>query len=187
MEAPAARLGQAAAWIGDSLLVWGGYDGNYLGTGGRYCACESVAYYRDADGDGLGDPAALDLSCDIVPGYVTDGTDCDDADAGIWGAPSEVPGLCSVSRTMLTGSSPSSAGADAIVYDVLRSETPFDFVGGATCIATNVDTAHAFDGQVPPSGVCFFYLARAENGCANGAGSLGAESDGTPRAGRGCP
>ena len=38
------------------------------------------AWYLDADGDGYGDPATGIDSCDPGPGYVTDATDCDDAD-----------------------------------------------------------------------------------------------------------
>jgi hypothetical protein len=39
-------------------------------------------HYVDADGDGYGDPFTGMWSCSSIEGYVTDGTDCDDADAG---------------------------------------------------------------------------------------------------------
>lgn len=35
-------------------------------------------WYQDSDSDGFGDPAVSVLSCDAVPGYVLDDTDCDD-------------------------------------------------------------------------------------------------------------
>lgn len=41
------------------------------------------ARYRDADGDGLGDPANSALVCTRVPGYVDNADDCDDANATI--------------------------------------------------------------------------------------------------------
>jgi parallel beta-helix repeat protein len=41
----------------------------------------NVTFYRDADGDGYGDPAATVLACATPPGYVSDHTDCDDAHA----------------------------------------------------------------------------------------------------------
>ena len=42
-----------------------------------------LAYYRDADGDGYGDPLVLQSSCSPVEGYVLDNTDCDDADSAV--------------------------------------------------------------------------------------------------------
>lgn len=42
-------------------------------------ACAMRVFYRDQDGDGSGDPAATTSACDAPPGYVADGTDCDDS------------------------------------------------------------------------------------------------------------
>ena len=44
--------------------------------------------YRDSDGDGFGDPADSQESCELVEGYVALGADCDDVDADVFpGAP----------------------------------------------------------------------------------------------------
>ncbi len=44
---------------------------------------EVPVWYRDADGDGYGDPGDAIQSCDPPAGYVFDGSDCDDADANV--------------------------------------------------------------------------------------------------------
>jgi hypothetical protein len=41
----------------------------------------SHTYYRDADGDGFGDPAVTSTGTVQPSGYVNDNTDCNDADA----------------------------------------------------------------------------------------------------------
>ena len=35
-NAPAARASHTAVWTGSEMIVWGGYGGSYLNTGGRY-------------------------------------------------------------------------------------------------------------------------------------------------------
>lgn len=48
------------------------------------CDYEPTWYYRDADGDGYGDPAEAVLECHAPEGYVADNTDCDDSNANYW-------------------------------------------------------------------------------------------------------
>ncbi|MFN7144874.1 MAG: putative metal-binding motif-containing protein, partial [Myxococcota bacterium] len=47
-------------------------------------ACAGSYLYRDADGDGFGDPAATLDGCAARAGYVSNESDCDDADAAAY-------------------------------------------------------------------------------------------------------
>jgi hypothetical protein len=49
-----------------------------------------VFWYQDSDGDGYGDPAAGVETCEPAAGSTLDGTDCNDADAGIYPGAAEV-------------------------------------------------------------------------------------------------
>lgn len=51
--------------------------------------CDNV-FYRDADGDGFGDPSSSILSCTQPVGFVTDNTDCnDDPSTGLYEHPGQ--------------------------------------------------------------------------------------------------
>ena len=51
-------------------------------------ASGSVTFYRDADGDGYGNPAVTQQACDAPSGYVATAGDCNDTNAAIYpGAP----------------------------------------------------------------------------------------------------
>jgi hypothetical protein len=43
-----------------------------------------ITFYADFDEDGFGDPDDSVLQCEAPSGYVTDGSDCDDADSDTW-------------------------------------------------------------------------------------------------------
>jgi len=53
-----------------------------------------IAFYADADGDGYGNEEGVVQSCDAPSGYVPNGSDCDDSNAGIYpGADESCDGL----------------------------------------------------------------------------------------------
>jgi len=62
-----------------------GGDESSDGTAGDQA---TATYYRDADGDGYGDPGVSMEDTEAPAGYVLDASDCDDTDAGVYpGAP----------------------------------------------------------------------------------------------------
>jgi hypothetical protein len=174
LEAPSARDSQRALWAHGFMLVWGGQDAtSALSTGGRYALGQQV----DADQDGV-------MLC----------ADCDDANDEVWWAAGEVghvtvgyvagPG----SALVLTWTPPADAGGNTpVVYDVLRSDNPGNFLGPAVCLESLDTDLTATDAATPPADVAYSYLVRARNACPYTPGSLGNASNGAPRAGRNCP
>jgi N-acetylneuraminic acid mutarotase len=85
---PTERGSFTAVWTDTEMIVWGGHFSRPLRTGGRYSLCQR--FFRDADGDGHGDPATTTTTYDdsVPAGYVTDSSDCNDASAAVYpGAP----------------------------------------------------------------------------------------------------
>jgi N-acetylneuraminic acid mutarotase len=189
--APFARYSHTAVLAGDRMLVWGGRGvdySEYYDDGGAYCACAAATYYDDLDGDGFGDPAARVDGCAPPAGAVPYGSDCDDGDPDTWGAPSEVRDVGMQSAATLIWASPSAPGGSVVLYDVIRSDDPTDFVNGAACVATDISATTTDDVAVPPLGSVYIYLIRAGSGCpVGGSGSLGAGTSGIPRVGLSCP
>jgi hypothetical protein len=130
----------------------------------------------DADGDG-----ALRTS------------DCDDANGAIWSAPGEVRSLVlskppGSSLTTLSWTAPLQPGGSAPAYDTLRSAVRSSFTTATVCVeSSDATNTLSTDSAQPAPGSAYFYLVRAETACVPGAGSLGAGSNGVPRAGRTCP
>ncbi|MCB9674429.1 MAG: hypothetical protein H6737_04885 [Alphaproteobacteria bacterium] len=58
-------------------------------SGGDPVPCAVATVFRDLDGDGYGDPIAPYTGCGQPPGYVADGSDCDDLRASVSPAGSE--------------------------------------------------------------------------------------------------
>ena len=87
LNSPLPRVVHQAIWTGSVMVISGGTDSSLpLFSGGRYCTCTGSigTVYRDADGDGYGDPTTSIEPCGAFqPGYVPVSGDCNDSDAAI--------------------------------------------------------------------------------------------------------
>ena len=141
---PPARRSHTSTWTGAEMIIWGGDP--FTLVAGRYCVCpKDHLVYRDADGDGYGDPAnsmTVD-DCTIPPGYVVDNTDCNDADATIHPFAHEV---CNGIDDNCNG--PIDEGGDLLCED--GNQCTVDTCGGVSgCAhAPQTDGAPCSDGNV---------------------------------------
>ena len=200
--APAGRDDHVAVWSGSEMLIWGG-EGNGPGTslepaGAAYCAessaCTPTDWFRDVDGDGVGDANDSVSECTQPAGFVAASGDCDDANGAVFATPGETGTLLLShdalgSVTTLSWAAPVAPGGElsALTFDVLSSVVADDFGAGATCAVTATANTTAIDANDPASGTVVYFLARAANACLSGVGPLGNDSAGTPRLGRTCP
>lgn len=109
--------------------------------------------------------------------------DCAPADGTTWAAPTEAPNLRFTGPGTLEWDTPAAPGAEAVLYDVLRSALPGDF-SLADCLESDGADLTASEGGSSGPGICWYYLVRVENVCG---GNLGKDSGGTLRMGRSCP
>jgi len=198
---PLPRSEHSAVWTGTEMIVWGGFSGYYTTTGGRYCACPSGHFaFRDADGDGYGDPAGPQAAvCNgaAPPGYVDNANDCDDKNASVhpgateiddavdnqcpgdagYGMIDELAGYCRfdspTDKTLLSWD----PELGASTYEVARSTLP-SFA--SDCASFSPSASSVSDPEVPLSGAVFYYLVRPLSPYP---GSWGRSSSGSPRTG----
>ena len=113
--------------------------------------------------------------------------DCNESAPSAWASPAETRNLrFAANRTTLNWDAPVDPGGSFTFYDTLRTTTASDFVLGTTCVESDDANTTSSDTATPNPGQIYFYLTRADNYCP-GEGTLGNESDGTPRSGRTCP
>ncbi len=140
----------------------------------------SSEWFRDADGDGFGDPVGPPvIDCAQPPGYVGNALDCDDADASAFAVPLEVTALAATrlpSAVRVAWASQDPAAGSGTHYDLVAGDLDLlrgsGGFAGTSCRADDLpDTP--FDDAVPPPavGAGEFLLLRAQNGC--GTGSYG--------------
>jgi hypothetical protein len=90
----------------DAGSVFSGWSGDCSGMGtcdtimdaarnvtATFDPCAQATFFRDADGDGFGDPGVATTACAMPAGYVTDNTDCNDASAAIRPGATEICNL----------------------------------------------------------------------------------------------
>jgi hypothetical protein len=188
-------------------------DGDFDGLGDLCDNCPAAANpgQSDGDGDGLGDACdadndndGIDDVADNCPGEYNAGQldtdsdsfgdvcDCGSGDPQIWSEPTPARGLTlqldvQGGTTNLEWIPPLAPGATSVRYDLLRSTDPADFAT-ASCLESDqtADTT-ATDAAIPGAGSLYSYLVRVENGCPGTPGTLGHDSDGSPRTGVSCP
>jgi hypothetical protein len=132
----------------DQLFLWGAFVADNDEDGGRNC-------------DALVDPCCWD---------------CANDDGDIWDAPGPARDLVlsrAGAEAVLQWAEPEDLGgvAGSPFYDVIRSPSPdagtFQDPGLADCVATDLPSTSVVDADPPPPpGQAYFYLVRAENGCA---------------------
>ena len=67
-----------------------GYDNDCDGTVDEDDAADASTWYQDSDGDSYGNVAVTDVACSQPAGYVANSTDCDDGDAAVNPAATEM-------------------------------------------------------------------------------------------------
>ena len=154
-----------------------------------YAAC-SATWFRDADGDGFGDPAAAFASCGQPYGYVADATDCDDADPLVHPGGTEscnsrdddCDGTADDGIASLAGTPDLDVRRDrTVAWTALAGATGYDLsrgglaalagaagdftAAGAQCLADDTASRSLVDTLEPPPGDGLWYLARAVSSC----------------------
>jgi hypothetical protein len=194
---PSPRELPSSVWTGTEMIVWGGADANiFLQTGGRYCACPNGRiYFRDADGDGYGNPGSTIASCDgsLPAGYVSNDSDCDDANPAVHPGATEIndgidnqcsgdPGFGVIDELGDSGSFAAdkvtfslAPQQDATSYQFARATTP-NFTVDCTLFSTASPSLQ--DLESPAPGTAFYYIARAASPFV---GSWGTTSSGVER------
>ncbi|MDP6932189.1 MAG: MopE-related protein [Myxococcota bacterium] len=72
------------SWCAATSTISGATDLGTPGVANDSCGCDDPdTWYADADADGYGDPDDSQEACSQPSGYVTDSSDCDDADEGV--------------------------------------------------------------------------------------------------------
>jgi hypothetical protein len=159
--APQTCGGTTAATTPNNFWGWGKID-----------ALAAINLGPDSDGDGIADPC-----------------DCGPADGGAFDAPIEVVGERFTSPTNLEWSSQATISGSGTGYDVVRGlvsqlRGPGRFAD-ASCLADSQSAASYSDIDLPAPGDAFYYLVRAQNGCATA--GWGSGIGGAPRAITSCP
>ncbi|GDX79259.1 hypothetical protein LBMAG42_10700 [Deltaproteobacteria bacterium] len=127
----------AAANPGETELC-NGVDDNCDGATDETGALGSLTWYADADGDSYGDAGTSTDACTQPAGYLSDDTDCDDTNASVNPAGSEV---CDGVDNDCDGSTDGADSADATVW---YYDYDSDGYGGSTLLETACSPSAGF-------------------------------------------
>ncbi|HKY31273.1 MAG TPA: M1 family aminopeptidase [Candidatus Polarisedimenticolia bacterium] len=149
------------------------------------CLQASNPGQEDLDGDGSGDACDPDADGDQADNL----SDCAPLDPAAWDDPSAVPGLDVFDGGGALLVWPEEGSGQAVTYEVIRGTLSAlrasGGIAGAACLASGLTGLEMTDTEEPAGGDGYHYLVRARNAC--GAGPLGADSSGVPRAPVSCP
>lgn len=187
------RADDVGVFSDSRFYVWGGLRSGYgVGQGATYCRCAGTTIYRDADGDGAGNPLLSQTSCVVPAGYVTASGDCNDADSSIYPGAAEICDSLDNNCDQVVDNVPAPnlvrglyVSGGLISWDSVSTATHYDVVRGdvalllnsagdfaqsqVACVADNSPTTSITDLQSPATGAATYYLSRAQN--CGGAGS----------------
>jgi len=131
-------------------------DNDCDGTVDEDDAEDAATYYADTDGDGYGDASSTTEACSAPSGYVSDATDCDDADGSISPSATEV---CDSADNDCDGTTDEDDASDASTWyadtdgdgygDSSSTTEACEVPSGYVADATDCDDS---DGDVSPSG-----------------------------------
>ena len=148
-------------------------------TAGFCLVSPATTWYRDADGDGLGNSTISILACTQPAGYVNRSGDCNDADAAVWAIPGAVDNLAgaldSSESLFISWTSLDPIDGSGTNYDIARGSLSTlhssGFPGGGVCVGNNLSDTPYTEGPLAcgltPGDGCW-YLVRAQNVCGTG-------------------
>jgi len=125
----------------DADELCNGYDDNCDGTVDEIGAVDAPTWYADDDGDGYGDPATTIEACTILAGWLADSTDCDDTDAAINPAATEI---CDFVDNDCDGDTNEDSAADATTWYADMDNDGYGDLGNSTTSCAQ-PTSHVTD------------------------------------------
>jgi len=132
--------------------VCDGADNDCDGSTDEADATDAGTWFADTDGDGYGDPSTSQVSCDQPTGYTADDADCDDGDAAVNPAASEVcngidddcDGLADIDDPDVSGSATWYADSDGDGYgDVTAATEACSQPSGTVAASSDCDDGDA--------------------------------------------